>query len=103
MEAAMAGSRIRTFGTNGDSNLHNNVNKPVDLDEATFKARYEEINRIVHDIAVSLKGSISAEHGIGMLKRDELAHYKSPIALDIMRELKTAIDPKGIMNPGKVI
>lgn len=103
LEAAMAGIRICAFGHIGDGNLHYNVIKPVDLDEATFKARYEEINRIVHDIAVSLNGSISAEHGIGMLKRDELAHYKSPVALDIMRQIKAAIDPKGIMNPGKVI
>lgn len=77
--------------------------KPADMDDARFKNRLEEINRIVHDIAVSLRGSISAEHGIGQLKRDELAHYKSPIALDAMREIKRALDPKGIMNPGKVI
>ena len=103
LNEAMAGIRICAFGHIGDGNLHYNVIKPVDLDEKVFKGRYEEINRIVHDIAVELNGSISAEHGIGMLKRDELAHYKSPVVLDIMRDLKSALDPKGIMNPGKVI
>ena len=103
LAAAMAGIRICAFGHIGDGNLHYNVIKPSDMDDDLFKGRLEEINRIVHDIAVSLRGSISAEHGIGLLKRDELAHYKSPIALDTMRDIKRALDPNGIMNPGKVI
>jgi len=103
LAAAMPGIRICAFGHIGDGNLHYNVIKPSDMDDALFKGRLEEINRIVHDIAVSLRGSISAEHGIGLLKRDELAHYKSPIALDAMRDIKRALDPNGIMNPGKVI
>ena len=103
LAAAMPGIRICAFGHIGDGNLHYNVIKPSDMDDALFKGRLEEINRIVHDIAVSLRGSISAEHGIGLLKRDELAHYKSPIALNAMRDIKRALDPNGIMNPGKVI
>jgi FAD/FMN-containing dehydrogenase len=103
LDAAMPGIRICAFGHIGDGNLHYNVIKPSDMEDAPFKERLEDINRIVHDIAVSLRGSISAEHGIGILKRDELAHYKSPVALDAMREIKRALDPNGIMNPGKVI
>jgi len=63
----------------------------------------ERMNRIVHDIVVGMRGSISAEHGIGVLKKDELAHYKAPLELDIMRKIKSVIDPQGIMNPGKVL
>lgn len=97
------GIRICAFGHVGDGNVHYNVTQPVDSDGDAFLAQYEEINRAVHDVAVALGGSISAEHGIGKLKRHELDHYKSPIALDVMRQIKNAIDPQGIMNPGKVI
>ena len=66
-------------------------------------ARWQEFNDIVHAIVQHHHGSISAEHGIGILKRDELTHYKSPVALDVMRTLKRALDPRGLMNPGKVL
>jgi FAD/FMN-containing dehydrogenase len=103
LEAAVPGIRICAFGHVGDGNVHYNLSRPLDAEDAAFHARREEINRIVHDIATGLRGSISAEHGIGLLKRDELKHYKDPVALDLMQALKQAIDPKGIMNPGKVL
>ena len=68
-----------------------------------FDARYADLNRIVHDIVTGMKGSISAEHGIGRLRRAELEHYKSPIALDLMKKVKAALDPDNLMNPGKVL
>ena len=96
-------ARIVAFGHVGDGNLHYNVSEPEGGDSKAFINRWEEYNRAVHDVVVSFGGSISAEHGIGRLKREELAHYKDPVALDLMRTLKAAIDPNGIMNPGKVI
>ena len=68
-----------------------------------FLEQWPTISRLVHDIAVELGGSISAEHGIGRLKRDDLGHYATAVELDLMRSLKQALDPQGIMNPGKVI
>ncbi len=103
VSAAVPGIRICSFGHIGDGNIHYNLTAPKGADGAAFRARTEELNRIVHDVAVSLRGSISAEHGIGQLKRGELAHYKNPLALDVMRQIKAAIDPQGIMNPGKVL
>lgn len=98
-----AEARIVAFGHAGDGNLHYNVAEPEGGDSKAFVNRWDEYNRAVHDVVVSFGGSISAEHGIGRLKREELAHYKDPVALDLMRTLKAAIDPNGIMNPGKVI
>ena len=72
-------------------------------DKQAFLARWEEMNRIVHDIVVEMRGSISAEHGIGQLKKIELEHYKASLELDLMRKVKAALDPQGLMNPGKVI
>ncbi|MGZ0190485.1 MAG: FAD-binding oxidoreductase [Alphaproteobacteria bacterium] len=100
---AVDGVQICAFGHIGDGNAHYNLNQPDDSDGESFLKHKEELNRIVHDIATDLRGSISAEHGIGRLKREELIHYKSPIALDVMRSIKAAIDPKQIMNPGKVL
>jgi D-lactate dehydrogenase (cytochrome) len=100
---AVPGIRICSFGHIGDGNIHYNLTAPVGADAAAFRARTEELNRIVHDVAVGLRGSISAEHGIGRLKRGELAHYKNPLALDVMRRIKAALDPNGIMNPGKIL
>jgi FAD/FMN-containing dehydrogenase len=102
-EAALPGIRVVAFGHAGDGNIHYNLSQPVGADRAQYLARWAEFNRIVHDIVSELDGSISAEHGIGRLKRDELPHYKSPVALDLMRTIKLALDPKGIMNPGKVV
>jgi FAD/FMN-containing dehydrogenase len=102
-EAALPGIRIVAFGHAGDGNIHFNLSQPIGADRAQYLARWEEFNRIVHDIVAELDGSISAEHGIGRLKRDELVHYKSALAIELMRVLKDAFDPKGIMNPGKVV
>ncbi len=77
---------------------------PLDVDAAKFLDRHQEAcNTIVHDAAIACGGSFSAEHGVGQLKTPELARYKSPVALGMMRAIKVALDPQGIMNPGKVI
>lgn len=96
-------ARIISYGHLGDGNLHFNLSQPVDGDAAAFQALAPQINRTVHDIIARYGGSFSAEHGIGRLKRDELQRYKKPVALDVMRAIKQAVDPRGIMNPGKVL
>jgi D-lactate dehydrogenase (cytochrome) len=103
VSAAVPGLRICAFGHAGDGNLHYNLSRPDPGSDDAFKARYGELNRIVHDIAADLRGSISAEHGIGQLKRGELLRYKNPVAIELMRALKATLDPRGIMNPGKVL
>ncbi|NMG74833.1 FAD-binding oxidoreductase [Aromatoleum diolicum] len=95
--------RIVAFGHIGDGNLHYNLSKPNALDNADFIARTAEVNRIVHDLTAELGGSISAEHGLGQLKRVESMRYKSDVEMDLMRAVKGAFDPRGLMNPGKVI
>ncbi|WP_174718448.1 FAD-binding oxidoreductase [Azoarcus sp. DN11] len=95
--------RIVAFGHIGDGNLHYNLSKPGVLDNVAFISRTEEVNRVVHDLVASLRGSISAEHGLGRLKRDENARYKSDIELELMRAVKAVFDPRGLMNPGKVL
>lgn len=101
--AHMPGLRVCAFGHMGDGNIHFNLSQPVGMDKAAFVDRWEEFNRIVHDLVADMEGSISAEHGIGMLKREELALYKDPTALHLMALLKQAIDPQGQMNPGKIL
>ncbi|WP_138379163.1 FAD-binding oxidoreductase [Luteithermobacter gelatinilyticus] len=101
--AVIPGIRPVPFGHIGDGNIHFNLTQPEGADKAAYLARWEEINKIVHDIVYDLGGSISAEHGIGRLKVDELPRYKSPVALDLMQHLKRAIDPKNIMNPGRIL
>ena len=95
--------RIVAFGHLGDGNVHFNLQQPAGGDGAAFLAWCDVINRVVHDIAVSLGGSVSAEHGIGRLKRHDMRRYKSDTELALMRALKQALDPDGIMNPGKLI
>ena len=102
-EKLIPGIRAVPFGHVGDGNLHFNFTQPVGADATTYLARWEELNRVVHDIVVAHGGSISAEHGIGVLKREEGRRYKSAVEIDLMRRIKQAIDPKGIMNPGKGI
>ena len=101
--AAYPGIRHCAFGHVGDGNMHYNPVRPLDWDTPRFRAERERINRIVHDIVVELDGSISAEHGIGRARLAELEHYKEPAELAMMRAVKRALDPKGIMNPGKIV
>ena len=103
LEAAFQGIRIVAFGHMGDGNLHFNVSRPLAQTDAEFFAQSHRINEIVHDLVHAMNGSISAEHGLGQLKRDEITRYKSPLELDLMRAVKHAWDPLGIMNPAKVI
>ena len=100
---AMPDARIVAFGHMGDGNMHYNISQAPGADTESFLARWKEMNEIVHAIVLKLNGSISAEHGIGQLKRDELAAIRSPVEMAMMRRIKDAFDPKGIMNPGKVI
>jgi FAD/FMN-containing dehydrogenase len=96
-------ARMVVFGHLGDGNLHYNVSPPEGMLEDEFLARQPEVYRLVHDQVARFAGSISAEHGIGQLKRDENRRYKSQVELSLMRDIKQAIDPLGIMNPGKVL
>jgi FAD/FMN-containing dehydrogenase len=100
---AMPDARICAFGHMGDGNIHYNISQPIGADKAAFLGRWREMNAIVHEIVRAHAGSISAEHGIGQLKRDELAHIRPAIEIDLMRRIKKAFDPAGIMNPGKVL
>ncbi|MEW6513342.1 MAG: FAD-binding oxidoreductase [Pseudomonadota bacterium] len=106
-DAALAvnfpGVRIVCFGHLGDGNLHYNQSKPAGLDNASFIAQSAAVNRVVHDLVNELDGSISAEHGLGQLKREEILRYKSKTEMDMMRAVKRAIDPQGLMNPGKIL
>jgi FAD/FMN-containing dehydrogenase len=102
VEERLPGIRPLPFGHVGDGNIHFNLSQPVDADRAAYLARWGEFNRIVHDLVQSFGGSISAEHGIGRLRREELAHYKAPLELAMMRQVKQALDPLGLMNPGKI-
>jgi FAD/FMN-containing dehydrogenase len=102
-ERIIPGGRIVSYGHLGDGSLHFNVSQPPQADRAEFLARAPALNRAIHDLVAEFGGSISAEHGIGRLKRDELARYKDPVTLEVMRSLKRTLDPRGIMNPGKVL
>jgi FAD/FMN-containing dehydrogenase len=103
LDRAFPGCVLVTFGHLGDGNLHYNVAPPPGVAHDTFLLQQDAVNRIVHDAVVAFAGSISAEHGIGALKRDELARTKSPVELGMMRAIKAALDPLGIMNPGKIL
>ena len=104
LERAVPGVRIINFGHLGDGNLHYNVQAPTGADGAAFLAGHEaSINALVFDAVARFGGSISAEHGIGSLKLEQLEHYKSPVALGLMRAVKQALDPHNLMNPGRVL
>jgi len=101
---AFPGARLVNFGHLGDGNLHYNLQAPDTVPPQEFLARHEHaVNTIVYDAVTARGGSISAEHGIGALKRDELAARKSAVALGMMRAIKLALDPKGTLNPGRVL
>jgi D-lactate dehydrogenase (cytochrome) len=97
------GARPLPFGHLGDGNIHYNVAQPVDADKAKFLERWHDVNMVVFDVVLKYGGSISAEHGIGIMKRDLLPTIKDPVAMDLMRALKRTLDPNGILNPGKVL
>ena len=91
------------FGHLGDGNIHFNVSQPIGGDGQAFLDRWDAMNEIVHGIVARLGGSYSAEHGIGQLKRGLLARWKDPVSLAVMRQIKAALDPNGVINPGKVL
>jgi FAD/FMN-containing dehydrogenase len=91
------------FGHIGDGNLHVNIMKPDELDKAAFLARTKEVDRDMFELVRRYRGSVSAEHGIGLLKKAALPYTRSPEQIAVMRSIKRALDPKGLMNPGKVI
>ena len=104
LQREIAGVRLVNFGHLGDGNLHYNVQAPEGGDPAAFlKAQEDRVNGLVYDQVHRFGGSISAEHGIGSLKADTLPHYKSPVALAMMRAVKGALDPQGLLNPGRVV
>jgi len=97
------GCRPLPFGHVGDGNIHYNVTQPEGADKEKFLARWDEVNAVVFAVVKKFGGSISAEHGVGVMKRDILHLYKDPVALELMRGLKRMLDPNGILNPGKVL
>ena len=104
LQTAFPGARSVNFGHLGDGNLHYNLQAPLGVDGAAFLREHEHaVNTLVYDAVSACGGSISAEHGVGSLKRDELAQRKSPVALQMMRAIKAALDPQGVMNPGRML
>jgi FAD/FMN-containing dehydrogenase len=101
--ALIPGARPLPFGHLGDGNIHYNVNQPVGADKDAYLGRWDEMNAVVFAVVKKYGGSISAEHGIGVMKRDLLPSVKDPVALDLMRSLKRMLDPNNILNPGKVL
>jgi D-lactate dehydrogenase (cytochrome) len=101
--ALVPGARPVPFGHMGDGNIHYNVSQPVGGDRAAFLTRWDEMNALVHKIVAKYGGSISAEHGIGVMKRDLLPEVKDPVEMEMMRALKRAFDPNNILNPGKML
>ncbi|MET3107315.1 FAD/FMN-containing dehydrogenase [Oxalobacteraceae bacterium GrIS 2.11] len=97
------GCRMVTFGHIGDGNLHYNVSAPKNSDVDAFLMKQNAINRVVYDSVAEFRGSISAEHGLGALKREEILRYKSAVEMQLMRSIKLALDPNNLMNPGKVV
>ena len=101
--AALPGARICGFGHMGDGNLHYNITQPIGASQEVFLPKRQEINEQVHALVMEMQGSISAEHGIGRTKADAMLTIKSPVELSVMKSVKQALDPKGLMNPGKVL
>jgi len=103
VELMMPGARPVPYGHFGDGNIHYNISQPLGMERKVFLANWEALNAAVHEIVLDLGGSISAEHGIGRLKRDLLPHAKQPLEIELMRKIKAAFDPNSILNPGKLL
>jgi FAD/FMN-containing dehydrogenase len=103
VELMIPGARPVPFGHLGDGNIHYNVSQPPGMDRAIFLSYWEALNAAVHEIVLDLGGSISAEHGIGRLKRELLPHAKQDVEIELMRKIKAAFDPNNILNPGKLL
>lgn len=99
----MPDARLCTFGHLGDGNMHYNISQPVDAQADDFLKRQPEINTMIHDLVVSMDGSVAAEHGVGQLKRDLIARTKNKVELDLMHTIKKALDPNKLINPGKIL
>jgi FAD/FMN-containing dehydrogenase len=97
------GARPFPFGHLGDGNIHFNISQPIGANKDAFLAQWHEVSDVVHGVVMSYGGSISAEHGIGLMKRDDLPGVKDKVAMQLMRQLKATLDPNGILNPGKVL
>jgi FAD/FMN-containing dehydrogenase len=102
-EGYIPGIRPVPFGHLGDGNIHFNFSQPVGADKAAYLAKWDELNARVHAVVLAHGGSVSAEHGIGRLKKHLLEEVKDPVALATMRAIKAALDPQGLLNPGKVL
>jgi FAD/FMN-containing dehydrogenase len=103
VESIIPGTRPMTFGHIGDGNLHYNLSQPKEMDREEFLAKWHDVTDPLNDLIHELDGSFSAEHGVGKLKREELVRFSSPVEIELMRQIKAAFDPKGLMNPGKVL
>ena len=103
VEREIPGVRVCAFGHVGDGNIHFNLSQPVGADKEAFLGQWQKINRLVNNLLAEVGGSISAEHGIGKLKKDQLAEFRPDVEIDMMRRIKRALDPNNIMNPGKVV
>jgi len=97
------GARPLPFGHVGDGNIHYNITQPVGADKTEYLKRWDDMNDVIYKIVLKYSGSVSAEHGVGIVKRDYLPKIKDPVAYDLMKTLKRTLDPKGILNPGKVL
>lgn len=102
-EAEMPGIRVCAFGHLGDGNIHFNLCQPIGMNREAFLGEWHRFNRLVHDAVAARDGSIAAEHGVGLFKRDELPRYKDPVVLALMGTVKRALDPQNLLNPGKII
>ncbi len=103
LQSLLPGIRVVCFGHVGDGNLHYNQSKPHGMQDAEFRAREEAVHEVVHAVTARMQGSISAEHGIGRLKRQAFLQYKQPVALELMARIKQALDPANTFNPGRVL
>ena len=100
---SIPGARPVPFGHLGDGNIHYNVLQPENADKADYLKHWDAMNAAIFAVVKNYGGSISAEHGVGVVKRDLLPSVKDPVALELMKSLKRMLDPKGILNPGKVL